>query len=354
MAKLDRYIGTQIFFAILAVLGIILGLALLFAFIDELGDLNKGDYGLGQALWYVLLTAPRRAYEMLPMAALIGCLIGLGTLASNSELTIMRAAGVSIGRIVWAVMKPMLVLMLAGILIGEYVAPLTENQAQADRALAQGGGAAQSSKRGMWHRQGQEYVHINAVQPGGVLLGVTRYRFDDERRLLSASFARRAEYRDNHWMLSNVKTTLLHEDRSEVVNQREERWDIELNPELLGTVVMEPEALSVTGLWQYIHYLGEQGLNNARYWLAFWTKVLQPLVTGALVLMAISFIFGPLRSVTLGQRVFTGVLVGFIFRIAQDLLGPSSLVFGFSPLLAVLVPAGICALAGVWLLRRAG
>ncbi|MEO9332853.1 MAG: LPS export ABC transporter permease LptG [Pseudomonas sp.] len=354
MAKLDRYIGTQVFFAILAVLGIILGLALLFAFIDELGDLNKGDYGLGQALWYVLLTAPRRAYEMLPMAALIGCLIGLGTLASNSELTIMRAAGVSIGRIVWAVMKPMLVLMLAGILIGEYVAPLTENQAQADRALAQGGGAAQSSKRGMWHRQGQEYVHINAVQPGGVLLGVTRYRFDDERRLLSASFARRAEYRDNHWMLSNVKTTLLHEDHSEVVSQREERWDIELNPELLGTVVMEPEALSVTGLWQYIHYLSEQGLNNARYWLAFWTKVLQPLVTGALVLMAISFIFGPLRSVTLGQRVFTGVLVGFIFRIAQDLLGPSSLVFGFSPLLAVLVPAGICALAGVWLLRRAG
>ena len=206
----------------------------------------------------------------------------------------------------------------------------------------------------MWHRQGQEYVHINAVQPGGVLLGVTRYRFDDERRLLSASFARRAEYRDNHWMLNNVQTTLLHEDRSEVVNQREERWDIELNPELLGTVVMEPEALSVTGLWQYIHYLSEQGLNNARYWLAFWTKVLQPLVTGALVLMAISFIFGPLRSVTLGQRVFTGVLVGFIFRIAQDLLGPSSLVFGFSPLLAVLVPAGICALAGVWLLRRAG
>jgi hypothetical protein len=215
---------------------------------------------------------------VLPMAALIGCLIGLGTLASNSELTIMRAAGVSIGRIVWAVMKPMLVLMLAGILIGEYVAPLTENQAQADRALAQGGGAAQSSKRGMWHRQGQEYVHINAVQPNGILLGVTRYRFDDERRLLSASFARRAEYRDSHWMLRNVQTTVLHEDRSEVINQPEERWDIELNPELLGTVVMEPEALSVTGLWQYIHYLGEQGLNNARYWLAFWTKVLQPLV----------------------------------------------------------------------------
>ena len=291
---------------------------------------------------------------MLPMAALIGCLIGLGSLASNSELTIMRAAGVSIGRIVWAVMKPMLVLMLAGILVGEYVAPLTENQAQADRALAQGGGAAQSSKRGMWHRQGQEYVHINAVQPGGLLLGVTRYRFDGERRMQSASFARRAEHRGDHWVLRNVATTHFREGATEVVESPEERWDIELSPQLLSTVVMEPESLSISGLWQYIHYLGEQGLNNARYWLAFWSKVLQPLVTGALVLVAISFIFGPLRSVTLGQRVFTGVLVGFVFRIAQDLLGPSSLVFGFSPLLAVLVPAGVCALAGGWLLRRAG
>lgn len=353
MLKLDRYVGANIFVAILSVLSIIVFLALLFAFIDELGDV-KGDYSVLEAAWYILLTTPQRIYELLPMAALIGCLVGLGGLASNSELTIMRAAGVSLGRIVWAVMKPMLVLMLVGILIGEYVAPWSENKAQAHRSLAQGGGEAQSAKRGLWHRQGQEFVHINAVQPNGVLFGVTRYRFDEERHLLSASFARKAQHQGDHWLLENVATTHFRDRSTEVVKAGSERWDIELSPQLLGTVVMEPEALSVTGLWQYIHYLGEQGLNNERYWLAFWTKVLQPLVTAALVLMAISFIFGPLRSVTLGQRIFTGVLVGFIFRIAQDLLGPSSQVFGFSPLLAVALPAGICALAGVYLLRRAG
>ena len=352
MRKLDRYIGASVFFAILAVLGVIVGLALLFAFIDELGDLSE-TYGTLDVLIYVLLTLPRRAYEMLPMAALIGCLIGLGTLASNSELTIMRAAGVSVGRIVWAVMKPMLVLMLVGVLIGEYLAPWSENQAQAQRSLAQGGGEAQSSKHGLWHRQGQEYVHINAVQPGGKLIGVTRYQFDDQRQLLASSFAKRAQYQGDYWELQEVKTTLFRDGHTELSNAASQRWDIELKPELLGTVVLEPEALSVTGLWRYIQYLGEQGLNNGTYWLAFWTKVLQPLVTAALVLMAISFIFGPLRSVTLGQRIFTGVLVGFVFRIAQDLLGPSSLVFGFSPLLAVAVPATICALAGVLLLRRA-
>jgi lipopolysaccharide export system permease protein len=351
--KLDRYIGIQVFFAILAVLGVIVALALLFAFIDEMGDV-QGSYGVSDALWYVFLTTPRRLYEMLPMAALVGCLIGLGTLASNSELTIMRAAGVSIGRIVWAVMKPMLVLMLVGILIGEYLAPWSENLAQASRSLAQGSGEAQTAKRGLWHRQGEEFVHINAVQPGGVLYGVTRYRFDGERHLLASSFARRATYQGLYWQLEEVVTTTFHERRTETSSTPAERWDVELNPQLLGTVVLEPEALSVSGLWRYIHYLKDQGLNNGQYWLAFWTKVLQPAVTGALVLMAISFIFGPLRSVTLGQRVFTGVLLGFVFRIVEDLLGPSSLVFGFSPLFAVLTPALICALGGLYLLRRAG
>ncbi|RAU46918.1 MULTISPECIES: LPS export ABC transporter permease LptG [unclassified Pseudomonas] len=353
MVKLDRYIGKSVFMAIIAVLGIILGLASLFAFIDEMADISD-TYTFWDAGSYVVMTAPRRLYDMLPMAALIGCLIGLGTLASSSELTIMRAAGVSIGRIVWAVMKPMLVLMVAGLLIGEYVAPVTEASAQAARSLAQGTGDAQSARHGLWHRQGEEFIHINTVQPNGLLYGVTRYRFDDQRHMLSASFAKQANYKTDYWLLKDVSTTLFQEGRTEVVTAPEERWDISLSPQLLSTVVLPPESLSMTGLYGYAHYLADQGLANGRYWLAFYTKILQPLVTVALVLMAISFIFGPLRSVTLGQRVFTGVLVGFTFRIAQDLLGPSSLVFGFSPLFAVLVPAGICALAGLWLLRRAG
>ncbi|MBF7731101.1 LPS export ABC transporter permease LptG [Pseudomonas sp. N040] len=353
MVKLDRYIGASVFWSILAVLLVILGLALLFAFIDELNDI-EGGYGLLEAFWYVLLTTPQRLFELLPMAALIGCLVGLGTLASNSELTVMRAAGVSVGRIVWAVMKPMLVLMLAGLLISEYVAPVTESMAQSSRAMAQGAGDAQSAKRGLWHREGNEFVHINAVQPNGLLVGVTRYRFGPEHRLEHSSFARRAVFDGLNWELQDVTTTLFREDQTEVVKLPEERWDIQLSPQLLSTAVLDPDALSISGLWDYTHYLAEQGLNNGPYWLAFWSKVLKPVVTMALVLMAISFIFGPLRSVTLGQRVFTGVLVGFVFQIAQDLLGPSSLVFGFPPLLAVLIPAGICALAGIWLLRRAG
>lgn len=353
MRRLDRYIGSTVFLAIIAVLGVITSLALLFAFIDELNDVD-GAYTLWSAASYVGLSAPQRIYDMLPMAALIGCLVGLGSLASHSELTIIRAAGVSIRRIVWAVMKPMLVLMLIGLLVGEYLAPWTSSMAQANRSLAQSIGKAQSSKHGLWHRQGDEYIHINAVQPGGKLMGVTRYVFDDEQRLVRSSFAQQALYQDGYWQLEDVVYTDLQARSTQVAQAASERWEVELSPQLLNTVVMDPDSLPISGLWRYASYLNEQGLNANRYWLAFWEKVLQPLVTAALVLMAISFVFGPLRSVTLGQRVFTGVVVGFVFRIAQDLLGPSSLVFGFAPIVAVLLPALVCTACGFWLLRRAG
>ncbi|MEZ2746069.1 LPS export ABC transporter permease LptG [Halopseudomonas bauzanensis] len=353
MRLLDRHIGKSIFFSVLTVALIIVGLDLLFAYISELEDL-EGDYGAVEALTYIFLTTPRRLYELLPMAALVGCLIGLGTLASNSELTVMRASGVSIGRIMGAVLKPLLVLMVAGVLLGEYVAPYSENMAESRRALAVGSGDAVKSK-GLWHREGEDFIHINAVQTNGVLHGITRYRFDDQRELLETSFAQRASVQDEHWLLEEVATTLFDADGTSRVEQHEQqRWDVGLSPRLLRVVLLDPDVLPLTGIWHYQNYLAEQGLNNSQYWLAFWKKLLQPLTTAALVFVAISFIFGPLRSVTLGQRVFTGVLVGFSFRILQDLLGPSSLVFGFSPLIAVVLPILILVVMGGWLMRRAG
>lgn len=354
MRRLDQHIGTTVLFSILVVAVIILGLDLLFAFINELDDLKKGDYSAMEALIYVLLTSPRRFYDMLPLSALVGCLVGLGTLASHSELTVMRAAGVSVARIIGSVMKPLLVLMVAGALIGEYVSPYTENLAESRRAIAQGSGEAIKS-RGLWHREGNDFIHINAVQPNGVLHGVTRYRFDGQRNLLETSFARRASAQEQGWLLEDVETTHFIEDgHTSTSRDLQQHWDVELSSELLKVVVLDPDLLSMAGIWRYQTYLAEQGLNNSQYWLAFWKKLLQPVATAALVFVAISFIFGPLRSVTLGQRVFTGVLVGFGFRIVQDLLGPSSLVFGFPPLIAVALPIAVLLVMGGVLMRRAG
>ncbi|MDX9874032.1 MAG: LPS export ABC transporter permease LptG [Spongiibacteraceae bacterium] len=351
MKLIRRYIGQQVGAAILLVLAVLLGLDLLSKLIDQAGDLSE-RYTLWEALWYSLLTMPGEVYQYLPFAALIGCLAGLGTLATTSELVVVRAAGVSVTRIIWMALRPALVITLAGLLIAEFVAPPLAQRAESHRAVAMQKEEVSISKYGVWHRDRDNFVHFNAMRQDGVLLGVTIYRLEGATRLLSALFARSARYEDDHWVLEGVRETRFAADRLQQVEELERRWDTELSPSLLSILMLEPEDLSISGLWRYSGFLEAQGSNAAEYRLAFWNKVTQPIAIISLVLVAASIIFGPLRQSSMGSRVFAGVLIGIVFRISQDMLGPSSLVFGFAPIYASMIPIGVSLLAGWLLLRR--
>lgn len=353
MRKIDGYIMRTVGGAVFLVMVVVLSLDLIFAVIGELDD-TKNNYQILSALWYVCLTVPRRIYDYLPLGAFMGCLVGLGSLASSSELTVIRAAGVSLKRIVWSAMKPALVVVLLGVIVGEYIAPPAERLAQSNKAVAQGAGSNKASATGVWHREGDVFMHLNAVQPNGILHGVSLFRFDDQRELTSASFASKATYQGDYWLLQNVETTRIEKKGTRLIENETLRWNTGLSPDVLSVLIVKPENLSISGLYTYSNYLKKQDLSASRYWLAFWKKTLMPLGTAVMVLVAISFIFGPLRSVTMGFRVFTGLLVGLLFKYMQDLLGPMSLVYGFNPMLAVLIPIVISAVAGAILMRRAG
>ncbi len=352
MRKLDRYVISTVFAALVLVLVVVLSLDLVFAFINELDELEN-QYQTLQALSYIAWTLPRRIYDYLPLAAFMGSLVGLGALANNSELVVMRAAGISTGRIVWAAMKPALVVVVIGLALGEYVVPHTERVAQTNKSLAKGTGEALSSREGFWHREGDTFMHFNAVEPHGVLHGVTLMEFDENRWLTRATFAQRAIYEQGRWRLEQVVQSDLAQDRISRRDLDMMEWDSRLSPEVLGVLVVKPENLPIQGLYAYSRYLLNQDLNANNYLMAFWKKVLSPVATAVMVLVAISFVFGPLRSVTMGFRVFAGIIVGLLFKYAQDLLGPSSLVFGFNPIFATLVPILVCFVVGVVLLRRA-
>lgn len=351
MRKINRYVAKSVFGAILMVLVVVLSLDLIGTFIDEVGNLSD-DYTVTEALLYLTLTLPRRIYDYLPYASLIGCLVGLGILANASELVVIRASGVSVARIAWMVLKPVLVFVALGVILGEYVTPYTDQLAESRRAVALGEQQALHTERGLWNREGSEFMYFNAVQPNGVLHGVTRYQFDDQRRLRQASYARQAIHQGDYWQEEGVALTRFEGDSTSTARHSIRRWETDLSPALLNIVALEPEALSIRNLFYYADYLRQQNLDSGEYRLAFWQKLLQPLATISLVLIAISFIFGPLREVTMGQRIFTGVVFGIVFRLTQSLLGPSSLVFGFPPVVAVLIPIAACALLGVYLLSR--
>lgn len=356
MNRLDLYITRHVLGAIFIVTLVIVGLDMLFALVDQLPDLKK-DYQIKQAAYFVAMTGPRRLYEHLPLCSLIGCLLGLGALASSSELTVMRAAGISTARIIGAVMKPVLAIIVAALLLGEYVVPKSEQEAQSFRTIAtsaNGKSSAASLQKGLWHREGTTFLNVKAVTPEGEIYGVTRYRFNDQWQLESAGIARRGYPVADGWQLEELRETHFKGERTEVVEKTDEHWVSGLTPELLSTLIMEPGNLSIQGLSAYTGYLDEQGLAAEDYQVAFWGKMLMPLAIMGLVLVAVSFIFGPLRSVTVGQRLIAGVVVGLLFKLAQDLLGPAATVYGLSPLLAVMLPILVSFVAGGLLLRRAG
>jgi len=349
--RLDRYLMNTLFWSIIGVLAVLVGLDALSQLIDDLGDLSD-TYHFSDLLVFIGLTIPRRIQEFVPYATLIGALFGLGRLATTSELIVMRTAGLSLRKLAWMAIKPALLISLGGFLIGEYVAPVSEQMAISQRALAQRDDPNMAGRYGAWNRDGNTFINVEAVQRGGLIFGVILIEFDDDGTLKRTVSADRGTYQNEQWLLEGVYTTEVTEAGTRVERLTTRVWESEITPNLLTLDAVKPESLPAVQLWQYASYLRGQGLLANDIELAFWNKVLQPLSCAGLVVLAMSFIFGPLREGNMSTRIFVGVLAGVVFRISQDFFGPVSLLLGLSGGVAALLTVLLCWAVGVLLLRR--
>ncbi len=338
MKVIDRYIVRTVISDTLSVLIALILLSSLFAFMDEAGDIGKGDYQLADALNFIILQVPARIYEYFPVSALIGGLIGIGQLASHSEIIVMRASGVSLKAISVAVLKGTISLMILVFLIGEFVSPTSSQLArQMQTSLISGGNLVKSSQ-GVWVKEDNNYVHIRIILPDGQLEGITRFQFLD-KQLQTMLFAQTGRYQgDGKWLLKGVQQTFVSIDSVSSTRADFMYWETKLSPDKLGVVSLKPEDLNLQGLRDYNKYLIENGLDARRYQLAFWKKILQPLAVAVMMFLALSFISGPLRTVTVGARVVMGILVGFLFNMLSKVFGPVILVYDMPVILAASLP----------------
>ncbi len=335
---LDRYIARAVVAGSLVVLVVFVSLELVFSFVEESGDIG-GDYTALQALIHVALSAPQRAYEAFPVATLIGSLMTLGGMAARSELVVMRAAGVSVLGIGRAVALAGLILALLAALLGELVAPPAERLASDIRAQARGGDVAMLSDEGFWVRDGRRFVKVGRAATPTDLQHLSIYEFDEERRLsrvTSAALARHQQGGD--WQLRDVRTEAFGERDVRSERSDEAVWSGGLTPDILDVVVVDPTALSMRDLLTYIAYLDENELESEQYQLAFWLKLVTPIATLTMLLLTIPLVFGSLRSVGAGQRIFVGIMLGIAFYLANRLLNHIGLVYGLPPSLSALLP----------------
>ena len=362
MRLLDRYIGSSIIGSLFIVTGVLVALFTFMSFFEQLDDIGRGRYDASQALLFTLLNIPSLVYQLLPMATLLGCVIGLGLLANNSELVVIRSAGVSLTRIAWSVIKIGILVVVVVVAVGEWLAPKSLQMAQQLRANALSDNLNIGSQAGLWAKDGLTMINAKQLLPGDRLGDVSIFRLDEHYRLVELLRAEFAAYKDGRWTLNNVESSTLSGNTlssdtlaAQTVTTEHHAtlsWDTSISPDLINVVAVKPETLSVWGLYQYTQYLRKNGLSAGRFEQTLWSKFTTPVITMLMVLLSIPLVFGSLRSVSIGQRIFVGVLVGVGFNILNRLANYAGLVYDMNIAVYMFSPIALAGLFTYFMYRR--
>ncbi|MCX8738748.1 LPS export ABC transporter permease LptG [Gilliamella sp. B2824] len=348
---LDRYIGKTILSTIGICLFLLISLSGIIRFIDQLRKI-KVDYDAFAVGIYSLLMVPKDLEIFFPMAALLGALIGLGILASRSELIVMETSGFSRFKIALAVMKTALPLVILTMAIGEWVAPVSEQTARNMRSEKLYGNSLMAQQGGLWAKDGNDYVFIGHVNNDNSISNIDIYSVDNNK-LLSITHAESAVFKDNIWTLLQIERNELTQPNKIIGNNMVSMpWKTNITPDKLNIVAFDPDSLSASGLYQYAQYLKSSGQDTKYYDLLFWKKLIKPISVAVMMLLALSFIFGPLRSVSMGVRVIIGISFGFIFYIADNLFAQASIVMGIYPVIGSMLTSLVFLIISYVLFKR--
>ena len=351
MNRLDRYI-------IRSVLGLtgLVALALvtiytLVVFISDIGETGRGRYGVLQVLEYSLLLMPANLYILLPIVALLGALLGIGALARGSELTAMRASGVSMLRIGGAMLIAGALLGGFGYVLGDWLGPAGENLANQRRDEARG--EQHSRERVLWLRDADNVLRIGRLLAEDHAREITVFRTAADGQLLQVSTVEEARYVDGRWQMSGVRRTEMHgsETRFVALDRIEIGGSITLN--VLKLFILEGDVLSVRGLYNLVAYMDENRLDATRYRIWLWRKLVEPLTVMAMMLFAVPFVVGTLRDAGAGQRLLAGVLVGIVFYVLNKVSVSVGDLYQWPAPVAAGLPTAVLATLAAWRLRLA-
>ncbi len=352
-----RYLSREIYAAVALVLLAFLGLFAFFDLVNELDDIGKGGYQLHHAAIYVAMILPGRVYELMPIAVLIGTLYALTTLARHSEITVLRASGLSTRRLLLALLSIGSIFVVVTFLFGEYLAPPAERAAQQWRLAATRSVVSQELRTGLWVRDGRRFVNVRNVLPDTSLQDVRLYEFDEKAALVSISEAEAGSYDEREgWRLRNVAQTQFLAERTETKKLPELIWKSELTPDVLSVLMVVPERMSVATLYSYIHHLEENNQRTTRYEIALWKKLAYPFAAFVMMGLALPFGYMQTRMGGVSLKVFSGIMIGVGFHLLNGLFSNLGVINGWVPAVAALTPSVVFLLAAMgmmwWVERR--
>jgi lipopolysaccharide export system permease protein len=353
MRIIHRYISTTFLGGFLLLLCILFSLFTFVDLVTQLDKVGKGDYHAQDALVFVALTTPRRIYDLVPLSALLGSIIGLGMLADRGELLAMQAVGISARRICGAVLVTGAFLIPVMAALGEFVAPPLEQSARTLRLRALADPGILPTKQGFWARRGSSFVRVGKTFGGKTAADLDIFERDDQGRLTRAIHAGRATIGPGRrWLLEDITERTITNDKIEIRTLPSLSLDSFLSSAQVAVLQLPPDTMSGRDLYRYVRALRERGQNADTYALALWQKITMPLATGAMILLSLTFVFGPPRERTAGFRIMMGSMAGVVFYLANQLMGRLGLVLDLHPAITTMTPVAGILVVAIWLLRR--
>ena len=350
MNIITRYLLKEITLNVVFVMLALLAMFSFFDLIQELENLNKGTYGLGKILLFVLLSVPGHVYEVMPVAVLVGCMYSIGQLARYSELIILRVSGISIANIAFLLLKVGLVFTLVTFTVGELITPISEKVAQRLRIKATESVVAQDFKSGLWVKDGYSFVNVEEVLPDAALLNIHIYEFDKAFKLRTISNAKRGQFENEAWNLKDVTQTFFDKDTIRTSHFTQANWHSLIRPELLNVLLVLPEKMSAWNLYSYINHLKINKQKTTRYDVAIWSKLIYPLACLVMVILALPFGFIQQRSTGASTKIFVGIMLGVLYQILNRVFVHLGLLNDWSPLFSAVTPTILFLVAGIMML----
>lgn len=354
MPVLTSYIVKEILKSTAVAVLCLLTLFNLFTFGDELDDLGRGNYGLKEVFYFITLTSPTTLYELIPAGALLGSLFTLGNMANNRELIAMQSAGLSVFGIVKNVLLAGAIMVTIAFLIGEFIAPLGERTGQRIKLSAQNKNAIMHSRYGLWLREGNQFINVKRLQDNGMLSGVYIYELDPQRHLSRVVYAKQATFLgDQKWKLEILKQSVVSTQQMQASKKRYRIWPSSIEPDLFKVVTVNPNNLSLYDLAMYIKFLKDNHQKSLVFDLAFWGRVVNPLVTFVMLLVSVPFVIGIRRGISVGGRIMIGVVIGMSFNIIDKIVGHTGLIYELNPPLVAILPSFIVLTAALLAIKKA-
>ena len=109
---------------------------------------------------------------------------------------------------------------------------------------------------------------------------------------------------------------------------------VSFDQDLIDSLKKEPEELTTWSIIKQIRFLSDNKLRSGIFEVELYKRLINPITLVTMILLAMLFIFGSTRDVTLGRKIFFGVAVGLSFELLSRISGAMALSFDFNPVIS--------------------